>query len=44
MILSKEVKILLHYTNKDHFKNLGYDVDNKFINVKVEHLNELPPH
>jgi len=40
MILSEEVKIRLNYKNKEHFKNLGYDIDNKFINVRVEHLNK----
>jgi hypothetical protein len=38
MILSNEVNVRLNYKNKEHFKNLGYDVNNKFIDVKVEHL------
>jgi hypothetical protein len=40
MILSDEIKIRLNYNNINHFKNLGYDINNKFIDVKVEHLNK----
>jgi hypothetical protein len=40
VILSKEVKIRLNYNNKKHFEKLGYDINNKFVDVKVEHLNK----
>jgi hypothetical protein len=40
MIIEKEVEVKLSNTNKTYFKNLGYDINNKYIIVKVEHLSK----
>jgi len=38
MILTKEVKIKYRYNDRDYYSNLGYDVSNREIIIKVEDL------
>lgn len=40
MILTKEICIKLNNKNRDHFKDLGYDISHKIINVNIMDMME----